>query len=109
MYKKTIDAVTVLLYILIGKENEMAVLNPMHLSEGKRVTIVRKDGVKVRDRLMLNNLESRVLCLELEDGFYDQVGYEEFERATVSIRLPRYRSVGRDVHLRFVTIPENEE
>ena len=64
----------------------MAVENPMHLSEGVRMTIHCADGSKVAGTLLHNDAAHGVLCLEIREGEFAQVAYKDFDRANVSLQ-----------------------
>lgn len=69
----------------------MAVYNPMHLSEGRRVRIHRKDGSRTRGTLLHNDNQRRVLCLEIAEGFFEQVAYDDIDRTQTWLKIASKR------------------
>jgi hypothetical protein len=70
----------------------MAVLNPAHLSEGKKMMVHRKDGSFVFGTLIHNDNRSNIINIEVKPGMMVQIGWSDFDRADVSILAPRHIS-----------------
>lgn len=60
------------------------VTNLKHLSEGK-VRITFKAGHRVACRLLQNDQRAAMLRVEIEEGFFAQVPYEDVAHASVPL------------------------